>query len=139
MKRIRKLLFIVLMVIVCTVPAWTAHASEDGTQIAEKISPTPVPIRQLVTKGNKIYYYYKGKMVKNAWKRYNGYKYYFGSKGNAVRGCQRINNVVYIFDEKGRLFENKQNRIVSSCGNSYHIRTKYGRPTIGYFIYNLNP
>ena len=76
-------------------------------------TPSPVPIRELVTKGNKIYYYYKGKMVKNKWKRYNGYKYYFGANGNAVRGGQRINNVVYVFDEKGRLFENKQNKIVN--------------------------
>ena len=53
-------------------------------------------------------------MVKNKWKRYNGYKYYFGANGNAVRGGQRINNVVYVFDEKGRLFENKQNKIVKS-------------------------
>ena len=36
-------------------------------------------------------------MVKNKWKRYNGYKYYFGANGNAVRGGQRINNVVYDF------------------------------------------
>ena len=101
-------------------------------------TPSPVPIRELVTKGNKIYYYYKGKMVKNKWKRYNGYKYYFGANGNAVRGGQRINNVVYVFDEKGRLFENKQNKIVKSGSNIYHIRTKHGRASIGYFIYKNN-
>ena len=93
------------------------QAAENDIPVTEQsgVSPTPspVPIRELVTKGNKIYYYYKGKMVKNKWKRYNGYKYYFGANGNAVRGGQRINNVVYVFDEKGRLFENKQNKIVN--------------------------
>lgn len=64
-------------------------------------------------------------MVKNKWKRYNGYKYYFGANGNAVRGGQRINNVVYVFDEKGRLFENKQNKIVKSDQYlSYKDRTR---------------
>lgn len=77
-------------------------------------------------------------MVKNKWKRYNGYKYYFGANGNAVRGGQRINNVVYVFDEKGRLFENKQNKIVKSGSNIYHIRTEHGRASIGYFIYKNN-
>ncbi len=67
-------------------------------------------------------------------KRYNGYKYYFGANGNAVRGGQRINNVVYVFDEKGRLFEKKENRFVKSGSNRYHISTKHGRATIGYFI-----
>lgn len=142
MKTLKKLLFIIMAVAVLAMPVFGVQAAESDIPVTEQpgVSPTPspVPIRELVTKGNKIYYYYKGKMVKNKWKRYNGYKYYFGANGNAVRGGQRINNVVYVFDEKGRLFENKQNKIVKSGSNIYHIRTKHGRASIGYFIYKNN-
>ena len=127
MKTLKKLLFIIMAVAVLAMPVFGVQSAESDIPVTEQpgVSPTPspVPIRELVTKGNKIYYYYKGKMVKNKWKRYNGYKYYFGANGNAVRGGQRINNVVYVFDEKGRLFENKQNKIVKSGSNIYHIRT----------------
>ena len=142
MKTLKKLLFIIMAFAVLAVPIFGVQAAENDIPVTEQsgVSPTPspVPIRELVTKGNKIYYYYKGKMVKNKWKRYNGYKYYFGANGNAVRGGQRINNVVYVFDEKGRLFENKQNKIVKSGSNIYHIRTEHGRASIGYFIYKNN-
>ena len=100
-------LFIIMAVAVLAMPVFGVQAAESDIPVTEQLgvspTPSPVPIRELVTKGNKIYYYYKGKMVKNKWKRYNGYKYYFGANGNAVRGGQRINNVVYVFDEKGRL------------------------------------
>ena len=134
MKTLKKLLFIIMAVAVLAMPVFGVQAAESDIPVTEQpgVSPTPspVPIRELVTKGNKIYYYYKGKMVKNKWKRYNGYKYYFGANGNAVRGGQRINKVVYVFDEKGRLFENKQNKIVKSGSNIYHIRTEHGRASI---------
>ena len=121
MKTLKKLLFIIMAVAVLAMPVFGVQAAESDIPVTEQLgvspTPSPVPIRELVTKGNKIYYYYKGKMVKNKWKRYNGYKYYFGANGNAVRGGQRINNVVYVFDEKGRLFENKQNKIVKSGSN----------------------
>ena len=142
MKTLKKLLFIIMAVAVLAMPVFGVQAAESDIPVTEQpgvsSTPSPVPIRELVTKGNKIYYYYKGKMVKNKWKRYNGYKYYFGANGNAVRGGQRINNVVYVFDEKGRLFENKQNKIVKSGSNIYHIRTEHGRASIGYFIYKIN-
>ena len=129
-ENIEKLLFIIMAVAVLDMPVFCVQAVESDISVTEQSeaspTPSPVPIRELVTKGNKIYYYYKGKMVKNKWKRYNGYKYYFGANGNAVRGGQRINNVVYVFDEKGRLFENKQNKIVKSGSNIYHIRTEHG-------------
>ena len=70
-----------MAVAVLAVPVFGVQAAENDIPVTEQsgVSPTssPVPIRELVTKGNKIYYYYKGKMVKNKWKRYNGYKYYF--------------------------------------------------------------
>ncbi|MFR7832718.1 MAG: hypothetical protein ACLU3F_16305 [Blautia wexlerae] len=89
MKTLKKLLYIIMAVAVLAVPVFGVQAAENDIPVTEQsgVSPTPspVPIRELVTKGNKIYYYYKGKMVKNKWKRYNGYKYYFGANGNAVR------------------------------------------------------
>ena len=104
MKTLKKLLFIIMAVAVLAMPVFGVQAAESDIPVTEQsgVSPTPspVPIRELVTKGNKIYYYYKGKMVKNKWKRYNGYKYYFGANGNAVRGGQRINNVVMFLMRK---------------------------------------
>ena len=83
MKTLKKLLFIIMAVAVLAMPVFGVQAAESDIPVTEQpgVSPTPspVPIRELVTKGNKIYYYYKGKMVKNKWKRYNGYKYYFGA------------------------------------------------------------
>ena len=79
MKTLKKLLFIIMAVAVLAMPVFGVQAAESDIPVTEQpgVSPTPspVPIRELVTKGNKIYYYYKGKMVKNKWKRYNGYKY----------------------------------------------------------------
>ena len=51
---------------ILTVPVFQVQATENDVLVTEQPSPTPsaVPIRELVTKGNKIYYYYKGKMVK---------------------------------------------------------------------------
>lgn len=76
MKTLKKLLFIIMAVAVLAMPVFGVQAAESDIPVTEQpgVSPTPspVPIRELVTKGNKIYYYYKGKMVKNKWKRYNG-------------------------------------------------------------------
>ena len=88
MKTLKKLLYIIMAVAVLAVPVFGVQAAENDIPVTEQsgVSPTssPVPIRKLFTKGNKIYYYYKGKMVKNKWKRYNGYKYYFGANGYEV-------------------------------------------------------
>ena len=79
MKTLKKLLFIIMAVAVLAMPVFGVQAAESDIPVTEQLgvspTPSPVPIRELVTKGNKIYYYYKGKMVKNKWKRYNGYKY----------------------------------------------------------------
>ena len=67
MKTLKKLLFIIMAFAVLAVPIFGVQAAENDIPVTEQsgVSPTPspVPIRELVTKGNKIYYYYKGKMV----------------------------------------------------------------------------
>ena len=67
MKTLKKLLFIIMAVAVLAMPVFGVQAAESDIPVTEQpgVSPTPspVPIRELVTKGNKIYYYYKGKMV----------------------------------------------------------------------------
>ena len=71
MKTLKKLLFIIMAVAVLAMPVFGVQAAESDIPVTEQpgVSPTPspVPIRELVTKGNKIYYYYKGK-----WLRTNG-------------------------------------------------------------------
>ena len=71
MKTLKKLLFIIMAVAVLAMPVFGVQAAENDIPVTEQsgVSPTPspVPIRELVTKGNKIYYYYKGR-----WLRTNG-------------------------------------------------------------------
>ena len=62
---------------VLTIPV---HGAEGDTAIpviseTPKITPAETPVRELRVEGNKISYYYKGKMVRNKWKRYEGYKH----------------------------------------------------------------
>lgn len=76
----------------------------DPTATSQKAS-TP---KWLTVKGNKISFYKNGSMVKDRWLNYKGTKYYFGTDGYAFKGTHRINNKVYVFDEKGRLIQNKQ-------------------------------
>lgn len=69
-----------------------------------QITPVETPVRELRVEGNKIFYYYKGKMVRNKWKRYEGYKCYFGEDGYACIGGSKIGNKAYVFDENWTSF-----------------------------------
>lgn len=51
-------------------------------------------------------------MVRNKWKRYEGYKYYFGEDGYACIGGSKIGNKAYVFDENGHLWKIRRER----CG-----------------------
>lgn len=70
MKTLKKLLFVIMSVVVLAMPVFYVQAAESDISVTEQSeaspTPSPVPIRELVIKGNKIYYYYKGKMVKNS-------------------------------------------------------------------------
>ena len=59
MKTLKKLLYIIMAVAVLAVPVFGVQAAENDIPVTEQsgVSPTssPVPIRELVTKGNKIY------------------------------------------------------------------------------------
>ena len=50
-------------------------------------------------------------MVRNKWKRYEGYKYYFGEDGYACIGGSKIGNKAYVFDENGHLLENQKGKM----------------------------
>lgn len=71
MKTLKKLLYIIMAVAVLAMPVFGVQAAESDIPVTEQsgVSPTssPVPIRELVTKGNKIYYYLREK-----WLRTNG-------------------------------------------------------------------
>lgn len=108
--------------------------TSDPTATSQKAS-TP---KGLTVKGNKISFYKNGSMVKDRWLNYKGTKYYFGTDGYAFKGTHRINNKVYVFDEKGRLIQNKQNKMVTVYDKKYYIISKYGHPATGYFIYRNN-
>ena len=81
MKKIKILLGIAMVASVLTIPV---HGAEGDTtipvisetpQITPAETPAETPVRELRVEGNKISYYYKGKMVRNKWKRYEGYKH----------------------------------------------------------------
>ena len=56
MKTLKKLLFIIMAVAVLAMPVFGVQAAESDIPVTEQsgVSPTPspVPIRELVTKGN---------------------------------------------------------------------------------------
>lgn len=72
MKTLKKLLFIIMAVAVLAMPVFGVQAAESDIPVTEQLgvspTPSPVPIRELVTKGNKIYYYF----IREKWLRTNG-------------------------------------------------------------------
>lgn len=58
-KSLKKSCIILLMLGILSVPAFQVLAAENDTSGTEQpvptLTPSPVPIRELVTKGNKIY------------------------------------------------------------------------------------
>ncbi len=123
---------------VLTIPV---HGAEGDTAIpviseTPKITPAETPVRELRVEGNKISYYYKGKMVRNKWKRYEGYKHYFGEDGYACIGGSKIGNKVYVFDENGHLLENQMGKMRIVLNKKYCIASDNGQPKTGYFIYH---
>ena len=69
MKKIKILLGIAMVVSVLTI---SVHGAEGDTAIPviseiPQITPVETPVRELRVEGNKIFYYYKGKMVRNKW------------------------------------------------------------------------
>lgn len=141
MKKLKTILCVMALVFSLTLSAQVkaeAEMPEIENSYGDDFTLPAGTACKLVVKGNKISYYYNGKIVKNCWKRYNGYKYYFGSKGYALRGGAVVNNVAYLFDEKGRLIENKAKRMVTVASKRYYVTDKNGRVATGYFIYRNN-
>lgn len=59
--------------------------------------------RLIIEGGNIRYQRSSGDFLKNGWRKYHGKKYYFDSRGYAVKGMQEIKNKRYIFDSAGVL------------------------------------
>lgn len=139
MKKLKTVLCMVAAIMLLGLPAQVkAEIEIPELEDFSSVNTASAATQQLVVKGNKISYYYNGKAVKNCWKRYKGYKYYFGDKGYALRGGAIINKTAYVFDEKGRLIENKANRIVTVASKRYYVKDKNGRVATRYFIYKNN-
>ena len=141
MKKLRTILCIMTAMVFFSLPLQVnaeTEIPESENPYGETVTYSATATRNLVVKGNKIFYYYNGKMLKNCWKRYNGYKYYFGPNGYALRGGSIVNNVAYLFDEKGRLVENKAKCMVTVASKRYYLTDKNGRVATGYFIYKSN-
>lgn len=142
MKKWKMLLSIVLFCLGMSVPVYVneAFAATSVSTVSEmpQITPTTVPKVELRVKGNKISCYYKGKQVKNKWKTYQGYTYYFGPEGYACIGGSKIGNKVYVFDESGHLLKNQSKKMRTVAGRKYYIISDNGQPQTGYFIYHNN-
>lgn len=67
----------------------------------------------------KIYYYAKGKKVKNTWKNVKSYRYYFGKDGAAYKGSKKVGNDRYYFDKNCRMVRDK---IVKIGKNRYYFQ-----------------
>lgn len=80
------------------VPALRAKNSSDG------IDRNVLRSGRLIIEGGNIRYQRSnGGFLKNGWRKYHGKKYYFDSRGYAVKGMQTIKNKRYIFDSAGVL------------------------------------
>lgn len=142
MKKLKLLLGIISISFGLTIPTYGAEVTvPTPTPVVSEVpqvTPTEKPEVELRVEGNKISYYYKGTQVKNKWKRYQGYKYYFGSDGYACIGGNKIGNKVYVFDESGHLIEKQIKKMVTVSGKKYYIISNDGQPKTGYFIYRNN-
>lgn len=83
MKKLKTILCVMALMLSLTLPVQAkaeTEVPEIDSSYGNDLALPAGATRKLVVKGNKISYYYNGKMVKNCWKRYQGYKYYFGPK-----------------------------------------------------------
>lgn len=72
----------------------------------------------LQTLNGKMYYYAKGKKVKNTWKNVKGQRYYFGKDGAACKGRKTIGKDRYYFDKDCRMVRDK---VVTIDKNKYYF------------------
>lgn len=66
----------------------------------------------------KIYFYNKGKMVKNKWVHVKEDRYYFGGNGEAYKGYKKIGKYRYFFDSACRM---ASERTVKINGRKYYF------------------
>lgn len=87
----------------------SAAAPAAARQLQQKKSPSSIDRnvlrsgRLIFEDGNIRYLRSSGFFLQNGWRKYHGKKYYFDSRGYAVKGMQTIKNKRYIFDSAGVL------------------------------------
>lgn len=105
------------------VPALRAKNSSDG------IDRNVLRSGRLIIEGGTIRYKRSsGRFLKNGWRKYHGKKYYFDSRGYAVKGMQTIKNKRYIFDSAGVM----QKGWVKYNGRWYYASSRSGRLRSGW-------
>ena len=130
-RRFRPVLwtFLLLAALIIAVPqAQTAQAA-----LGKPLS-TAVQAKKkngLVKEKGKWRYYKKGKLVKKAWKKVKGKKYYFDKKGNAVTGSVKIGKIYYVFDAKCRLLAPKTTKAIKVNKVWYQV-AKSGKAVSGW-------
>lgn len=100
---------------------FTAQAQTTKKTTAASMTSTK-KLKGLVKQKGYYYYYWKGKTLKNRWKKISGRWYYFDKAGRALTGSVKINGIRYIFSEKGRLIKPSKNRNVLINGVTYCVR-----------------
>ena len=144
MKKLKTILCVMALMLSLTLPVQAkaeTEVPEIDSSYGNDLALPAGATRKLVVKGNKISYYYNGKMVKNCWKRYQGYKYYFDPEtGAALSGLQKLGANYYYFDVAGRM----QTGWVRVGSRTCYFKKSTGVRRSGWFKYRgkyyyLNP
>jgi hypothetical protein len=122
----------------------SSSAPAAARQLQQKKSPSSIDRnvlrsgRLIFEGGNIRYLRSNGFFLQNGWRKYHGKKYYFDSRGYAVKGMQTIKNKRYIFDSAGVM----QKGWLKSSGKWYYLKPsgamQTGSCVIGGKIYHFN-
>lgn len=113
---------------VCAVSApslsWAEGAIDSPSNPAAPSDPVQPPQKNGLLKENgALRYYVKGKPLTSSWRKINGPKYYFNSKGNAVVGTSvKVKGTYYIFGNNGKLLVSKKAAFKKLAHGTYYVK-----------------
>lgn len=120
------LLFLVLLVILCTGFSVTTHAAVTTKNLKTVSGGT------FQKKGNAwVYRYQNGNLAKNRLLKINGKIYYFSKRGYRQYGWKKIQGKDYYFGKRSEGYMYRQKFVTTSHGSIYYMQ-KNGRKAVGW-------
>lgn len=119
LKKRRSLFLLLLTLCLTLLCSFTAFAAEGNKSGLKK-------------ENGKIYYYNKGKKIKNKWKTVKGKQYYFSKTGAACKGFKKIGKDYYYFNSKCR----RTNKKLVKVKGKYYYFLANGKAVTGIAMVN---